>query len=204
MGGARRGRDPPDTVARGTYFPERTLARWLELHGMPSTVYALERTGVEPLRAAYRALIEHVGGVDAIVPADGGTDILMRGDENGLGTPEEDMASLGTVHGLTGVAERLVVCLGFGVDAYHGVNQALVLENLAAPEQDGACLGAFSRCRATAEKERSTWTRSPTRRPRRPTTRASSTAPWRPPCGAGSGTSASPNAPGTASCSSIR
>ncbi|MFD3452328.1 DUF1152 domain-containing protein [Streptomyces sp. NPDC058691] len=141
----------PDTVARGTYFPERTLARWLEARGMPSTVYALERTGVEPLRAAYRALIAHVGGVDAIVLADGGTDILMRGDEHGLGTPEEDMASLGAVHGLTGVAERLVVCLGFGVDAYHGVNHALVLENLAALERDGAYLGAFSLPRDSRE-----------------------------------------------------
>ncbi|MFF3562178.1 DUF1152 domain-containing protein [Streptomyces sp. NPDC002574] len=141
----------PDTVARGTYFPERTLARWLEARGMPSTVYALERTGVEPLRAAYRALIAHLGGVDAIVLADGGTDILMRGDEHGLGTPEEDMASLGAVHGLTDVAERLVVCLGFGVDAHHGVNHTLVLENLAALERDGAYLGAFSLPRDSRE-----------------------------------------------------
>lgn len=31
---------------------------------------------------------------------DGGTDILMRGDETGLGTPEEDMLSLAAVAGL--------------------------------------------------------------------------------------------------------
>lgn len=143
----------PDTVARGDYFPERSLARWLEEQGLPSTVYALCRTGVAPLRAAYRALIGHLGGVDAIVLVDGGTDILMRGDESGLGTPEEDMASLAAVNGLTGVPHRLVACLGFGVDAYHGVNHSLVLENLAALERDGAYLGAFSLPRASREGE---------------------------------------------------
>ena len=134
----------PDTDARGDYFPERSLARWLELQGLPSTVYALNRTGVEPLRAAYRALVGHLGGVDAIVLVDGGTDILMRGDEAGLGTPEEDMASLGAVHGMPEVPQRLVACLGFGIDAYHGVNHVQVLENLAALERDGAYLGALS------------------------------------------------------------
>jgi hypothetical protein len=75
----------------------------------------------------------------------------MRGDESGLGTPEEDMASLAAVNGLDEVAHRLVACLGFGVDAYHGVNHSLVLENLAALEREGAYLGAFSLSRAGAE-----------------------------------------------------
>ncbi|MDX3862894.1 DUF1152 domain-containing protein [Streptomyces europaeiscabiei] len=141
----------PDTTFHGDYFPERALAQWLALHRLPSTVYALSRTGVAPLRAAYRALIEHLGGVDAVVLVDGGTDILMRGDEHGLGTPEEDMASLGAVAGLDEVPERLVACLGFGVDAYHGVNHSLVLENLAALERDGAYLGAFSLPRDSRE-----------------------------------------------------
>ena len=49
------------------------------------------------------------------------------------------------------VPERLVVSVGFGVDAYHGVSHGLVLENIAAPETDGAYLGAFSVRRATRE-----------------------------------------------------
>ncbi|MYS20826.1 Protein of unknown function [Streptomyces sp. DvalAA-14] len=141
----------PDTAARGDYFPERTLARWLDDNGLPSTVYALNRTGVQPLRAAYRALLAHLGGADAVILVDGGTDILMLGDENGLGTPEEDMASLAAVNGLHNIPHRLVACLGFGVDAYHGVNHALVLENLAALERDGAYLGAFSLSRTSRE-----------------------------------------------------
>lgn len=69
----------------------------------------------------------------------------------GLGTPEEDMASLAAVHGLTEVEHRLVTCLGFGVDAHHGVNHVLVRENLAALERDGAYLGAFSLPRDSRE-----------------------------------------------------
>ncbi|MFE7927833.1 DUF1152 domain-containing protein [Streptomyces sp. NPDC057456] len=134
----------PDLPARGDYFPERTLARWLDRHDLPSTVYAFPRTGVEPLRAAYRALLDHLGGVDAVVLVDGGTDILMCGDEHGLGTPEEDMASLAAVRDLDDVPQRLVACLGFGVDAHHGVNHSLVLENLAALDREDAYLGAFS------------------------------------------------------------
>lgn len=140
----------PDSVLPGDYFPERTLARWLELHGYPSTVYAFPRTGVRPLRAAYRALIDLLE-IDAIVLVDGGTDILMRGDEAGLGTPEEDMASVAALAPLEDVPVRLVVSVGFGVDAYHGVNHVQVLENIAALERDGGYLGAFSIPRSTRE-----------------------------------------------------
>ena len=141
----------PDTTIRGDYFPERALARWLALQDLPDTVYAFPRTGVQPLRDAYRALLGHLGGVDAIVLVDGGTDILMRGDEHGLGTPEEDMASLAAVSGLDEVPVRLVACLGFGVDSYHGVNHSLVLENLAALDREGGYLGTFSLPRHSRE-----------------------------------------------------
>ncbi|MEU6968429.1 DUF1152 domain-containing protein [Kitasatospora aureofaciens] len=140
----------PDTAAPEGYFPERTLARWLRLHGMPDTVWAFPTVGVRLLREAYRRLVAHLG-VDAVLLVDGGTDILMRGDEAGLGTPEEDMASLAAVAGLTEVPERLVACLGFGIDAHHGVNHALVLENLAAIDRAGGYLGAFSIPRGSRE-----------------------------------------------------
>ncbi|WP_345041237.1 DUF1152 domain-containing protein [Streptomyces sannanensis] len=142
----------PDAAPHQAYFPERTLARWLALHGYPGTVHAFARVGVQPLRAAYRALIEHYA-IDAVVLVDGGTDILMRGDESGLGTPEEDLTSVGALAGLdiAGVTEKLVLSIGFGVDAYHGVSHGLVLENIAALERDGAYLGAFSVSRTTRE-----------------------------------------------------
>ncbi|MCM2411269.1 DUF1152 domain-containing protein [Streptomyces sp. RKAG290] len=139
----------PETSLHQSYFPERTLAQWLALHGYPSTVHALARTGVQPLRAAYRALIERYD-IDAVVLVDGGTDILMRGDESGLGTPEEDLTSVAALAALD-VPERLVVSIGFGVDAYHGVSHGLVLENIAALDRDGAYLGAFSVSREARE-----------------------------------------------------
>lgn len=140
----------PHSAPHQAYFPERTLAQWLELHGYPATVYAFPQVGVQPLRAAYRALID-LHRIDAVVLVDGGTDILMRGDEAGLGTPEEDLTSVAALAALDDVPERLVVSVGFGVDAYHGVSHALVLENIAALERDGAYLGAFSIPRATRE-----------------------------------------------------
>lgn len=139
----------PESSPYQTYFPERTLAQWLARHGYPSTVHALARVGVQPLREAYLALIER-HRIDAVVLVDGGTDILMRGDESGLGTPEEDLASVAALAGID-VPERLIVSVGFGVDAYHGVSHGLVLENIAALERDGAYLGAFSLSRSTRE-----------------------------------------------------
>ncbi|MFC0545753.1 DUF1152 domain-containing protein [Kutzneria chonburiensis] len=132
----------PDSPGGEGYFPERTLARWLAAQGIPSTVYAFPRIGVQPLRAAYQTLVRR-HELDAIVLVDGGTDILMRGDEAGVGTPEEDMASLAAVAGLSGV-DRVVVSLGFGIDAFHGVSHADVLENLAALQREGGYLGALS------------------------------------------------------------
>jgi hypothetical protein len=122
--------------------PARTLARWLAIQRLPSTVHAFPRVGVQPLRAAYRHLVDRLG-VDAVVLVDGGTDILLRGDEAGLGTPVEDITSLAAVAGID-LPVKLVTCLGFGIDAYHGVNHAQVQENLAALDRDGGYLGALS------------------------------------------------------------
>nr|WP_042189478.1 DUF1152 domain-containing protein [Kibdelosporangium sp. MJ126-NF4]CEL18711.1 FIG01133369: hypothetical protein [Kibdelosporangium sp. MJ126-NF4]CTQ96437.1 FIG01133369: hypothetical protein [Kibdelosporangium sp. MJ126-NF4] len=133
---------PSTDGVKGGYFPERVLATWLAAEKLPSTVYAFPRVGVRPLRLAYESLLSHLG-IDAIVLVDGGTDILLRGDEVGLGTPEEDMTSLAAVAGIEGV-QRLVVCIGFGIDTYHGVCHSLVLENLAALTRTGTYLGAFS------------------------------------------------------------
>jgi hypothetical protein len=130
------------TTGADRYFPERRLAEWLAEHEQPTTIYAFEKVGVVPLRAAYARLVEELA-LQAVVLVDGGTDILMRGDEEGLGTPEEDMTSLAAVAKLDAV-ESFVVSIGFGVDTYHGVSHAHVLENIAAIERDGGYLGAFS------------------------------------------------------------
>ncbi|HWS36100.1 MAG TPA: DUF1152 domain-containing protein [Actinoplanes sp.] len=132
----------PDTEGPDHYFPERTLSRWLAANNLPALVHAFPRVGVRPLRGAYRHLVDDLA-IDAIVLVDGGTDILMRGDETGLGTPVEDMTSLAAVSGID-VPVKLVTCLGFGIDSYHGVVHTQVLENLAALDRDGGYLGALS------------------------------------------------------------
>ncbi|MFI6762044.1 DUF1152 domain-containing protein [Micromonospora sp. NPDC050417] len=132
----------PDSTSTDWYFPERTLARWLAARELPSTVYAFPPLGVQPLRDAYRYLIERLD-IDAVVLVDGGTDILLRGDESHLGTPVEDITSLAAVAGLDAPV-KLVTCLGFGIDAYDGVNHVEVLENLAALDRDSGYLGALS------------------------------------------------------------
>ena len=124
------------------YFPEKYLAEWLHANSLPSDVYAFDKVGVRPLREAYAYLAKALA-LDTIMLVDGGTDILMRGDEAGLGTPAEDMTSLAAVHRLT-VGTKLVSCLGFGIDAYHGVCHAHFLENVAALEKAGGYLGTHS------------------------------------------------------------
>jgi hypothetical protein len=58
-----------------------------------------------------------------------------------LGTPSEDMTSLAAVAAMS-VPTRIVACVGFGIDAYHGVCHANWLENVAALTSEGAFLGA--------------------------------------------------------------
>lgn len=131
-----------DSQGPSHYFPERTLSRWFETRGEHVPVYALEKTGVVPLTQAFRALVEKLDA-DAFVLVDGGTDILMRGDEAGLGTPAEDITSLLAGEALE-LANKLVVCIGFGVDHFHGVCHAQFLENVAALQRAGGFLGMLS------------------------------------------------------------
>jgi hypothetical protein len=130
----------PTTTGQDLYFPERTLAQFLSRRGENVRIYAFERLGVVPIREGYAHLVQSLG-LDAIVLVDGGTDILLRGDEAGLGTPAEDMASLAAVAAIS-VPTRVVACVGFGIDAYHGVCHANWLENVAALTSEGAFLGA--------------------------------------------------------------
>lgn len=132
------------------YFPERMLAQWLAQEGHRLPIYTFARSGVQTVAAAYREL-EKTLRFDTLVLIDGGTDILMRGDEPSLGTPAEDIASLLAAHLLQGVERKFVLCIGFGIDTYHGVNHACALENIAALIEVGGYLGAWSLTAGTEE-----------------------------------------------------
>ncbi|MES2459950.1 MAG: DUF1152 domain-containing protein [Armatimonadota bacterium] len=127
------------------YFPEVHLARWFHHErGEDVSIFGIDRVGARPVAAAYKNLVAHLGGVDAVILVDGGTDSLMRGDESGLGTPEEDIASINAVDKLEGVTTKLLVCLGFGVDTFHGVCHRQFLEAVADITRAGGYLGAWS------------------------------------------------------------
>ena len=99
-------------------------------------------TGVVPLLDAYRAIVDECD-IDTVILVDGGTDSLMRGDEAGLGTPREDIASIAAVDQLE-VERRFLVATAFGVDAYHGVCHAQFLKAVADLIKTRGFLGAFS------------------------------------------------------------
>ncbi len=124
------------------YFPEMYLARWLASQNINAPIYCLSRDGVKPIATAYAWLAETLN-IDTILLVDGGTDSLMRGDEVGLGTPAEDMVSIAAVD-QTDVARKLLVCLGFGIDTFHGVCHAQFLEAVGAVTRDGGFLGMWS------------------------------------------------------------
>lgn len=133
----------PEAGGSSHYFPEKYLAKWFAERGEEVPVWCFHRTGVVPLAEGYRVLIEETRA-DTVVLVDGGTDSLLRGDEEELGTPHEDIASVAAVSELKYAKQKLLVCLGFGVDAYHGVSHTHFLENTAAISREGGFLGTQS------------------------------------------------------------
>lgn len=124
------------------YFPEKYLAQWFQQNGLSVPVYCFQRSGLKQLQASYQELVNHLQ-IDTIILVDGGTDSLMRGDESSLGTPEEDALSILASDKIE-VPRKFMVCLGFGVDHYHGVNHEYFLEAVAELTRANAYLGMFS------------------------------------------------------------
>lgn len=144
--------DMTPKLSGSTYFPEYYLSRWLwEKFEEPVPVYTFVReTGVAQLSKAYSKICsEHK--VDAIVLVDGGTDSVMFGTEQSMGTPVEDQTSIMAVHMVKGVPTKLLAAVGFGVDSFHGVSHGLFLENVSTMEREGGYLGCFSIPRQSVE-----------------------------------------------------
>ena len=132
-----------DTAHSNDYFPEAYLSIWLiEAEKLEVPIYCFEQTGVQPLAKAYKILVEKLK-LDTIVLIDGGTDSLMRGDEVSLGTPQEDIASIAAVSQVQ-VQQKLLACLGVGVDSFHGVCHSYFFEAVSDMAKQGDYLGALS------------------------------------------------------------
>lgn len=129
---------PETKTPSNNYFPEKHLAAWLERQREPSAIYAFEPTGVRHLHEAYSSFVRQ-HDLDTIILIDGGTDSLMHGDEEELGTPIEDATSLSAVYQLD-VPQKYLLSIGFGIDE---ISHTQFLENVAALTDKGY-LGAFS------------------------------------------------------------
>ena len=144
--------DMKSKVEDSRYFPEVYLSRWFwEKFQEDVPVYAFWREiGVHQMSKAYKKICsEH--NVDAIVLVDGGTDSLMFGFEERMGTPTEDQTSIAAINSISSVPIKLLACIGFGVDTFHGVSHGLFLENVATLERTGGYLGCFSVSRHSLE-----------------------------------------------------
>lgn len=134
---------PASAAVPDEYCPEAWLARWIEVEerlGHEGRVWAFDKTGARPLRAAYQHLVERLG-LDAVVLVDGGIDALLRGDEISLGTPAEDATSIAALHGVVG-PDKLLACVGLGVEMRDGIAHVQVFERIAQLTREGGYLGA--------------------------------------------------------------
>ena len=132
----------PGAGGDDSFFPERYLSEWYASRGLVVPLYCYEASGPPILLEIYQSLARELQ-LDTLILADGGTDILMRGDEPSLGTPLEDMCSLAAADMLE-LPYKFLINLGFGVDVFHEVCHAYVLEAVADLTPSGDFLGAFS------------------------------------------------------------
>jgi len=127
------------------YWPEFQVADWFRTkEGIEVPVYMFEHDiGVVPLLQAYKVIVER-HNIEAVILVDGGTDSLMFGNEQGVGTPTEDMTSICAVDLLPNVKKKLLFNIGFGVDCFHGVCHHNFLENVCKVAESGGFYGSFS------------------------------------------------------------
>lgn len=131
------------------YFPELYLARWFQTARQEAIpIWAFHKTGVQPLQANYRRLIEQLQ-IDTILLVDGGVDSLARGDEAEPGTFIEDTVSMAALADLPDSITRILVCIGFGAE--REITHLHILENIADLARHGAFWGACALTRAMDE-----------------------------------------------------
>lgn len=126
------------------YFPENLICQWLWNHlKIDTSIYAFDyELGVQPLRQAYNYLIDQYQ-LDTVLLVDGGTDSVIFGDEQTMGTIVEDANSM-IAAVKSNAKNKYIAAIGFGIDHFHGVNHYNFLENVATLIHDGGYLGAFS------------------------------------------------------------
>ncbi|KAL9652608.1 hypothetical protein ABK040_015571 [Willaertia magna] len=117
------------------YFPEKYLCQYLlekKFEEKPFIYTFSNRLGPKLVKEIYLEIIKK-HEIDYIILIDGGNDSLMFGNEEKLGSPQEDSTSITALYTLPlniiPMENRLLIAIGAGVDHYHGVNSVLFLEN---------------------------------------------------------------------------
>jgi hypothetical protein len=134
-------------VPDASYCPEVHVCSFLDAQfaeDAPHFIYAYYARAftVATLSKFYSLLVER-HQIDAIVLFDGGSDSLMRGDEDGLGDPVEDAISVASAASLEKVAIKLLVSVGMGADRFNNVSDAASLRAIAELTAGGGFRGAI-------------------------------------------------------------
>jgi len=132
------------------YAPEIHMCSFLDLsypESVPHQIYACNaREFTVPLLSNFYSQLIKVHNIDGIIIFDGGSDSLMRGDEEGLGDPIEDCVSVTSVSLLKEerIKFRILISAGFGADRFNHVSDAASLRAVAELTQMGGFLGSLS------------------------------------------------------------
>jgi len=111
----------------------------------PHFLYAYNaREWTIPLLSKFYEFIIKEHKIDAIISFDGGSDSLMKGDEEGLGDPLEDAVTVGTIASLKGLKLKVLISIGFGSDRFNQVSDASSLRAVAEITSAGGFLGSMS------------------------------------------------------------
>lgn len=131
------------------YFPELYLARWFQTaRQQDCPIWAFHKTGVQPLRANYQSLVDHLQ-IDTIVLVDGGVDSLARGTEAEPGTFIEDSVSMAALAALPSSITQILTCIGFGAE--QEITHTHILENISDLMRQDAFFGACGLSKAMPE-----------------------------------------------------
>jgi len=136
------------SIPDADYGPEVHMVSYLDSQypeSAPHKIYACNaREFTVPLLHLFYSHLIKEHKVDAFIIFDGGTDSLMKGDEEGLGDPIEDCVSITDVSKLEGLKVKILISAGFGADRFNHVSDAASLRAVAEITGMGGFLGSIS------------------------------------------------------------
>ncbi|OMJ92769.1 hypothetical protein SteCoe_4401 [Stentor coeruleus] len=131
------------------YFPEKYLSEWFQnTLDLNIPIYCTERIGPKNLSEAYKIICE-THNIDLIIIVDQGSDSLMAGNEQEIGSYLEDMLTIFSVH-RTGI--NSILCnIAIGYDRFSGVSDCSSWRAIAELIESAGFLGNFSLLNSQSE-----------------------------------------------------